>query len=149
MTQRRQRNVDWCPACFSDFILYDVSSPSPVFVLCMCSFLTRSRGNAHSSSSSICSVNSLWVITSLLQFWNRPTTLLPSLPLLMLTTVSPLCHYVVWIVQKEHGDSSEPTPCDRAASLFQYFHLCFCFVTSVWVLWLTFFLFRPLTYSSV
>lgn len=39
-------------------------SPLPVFVLCMCSFLTRSRGNAHSSSSSLCSVNSLWVITS-------------------------------------------------------------------------------------
>ncbi len=64
--------------CFSDFILYDVLPP-PFFVLCMCSFLTRSRGNAHSSSSSICSVNSLWVITSLLRCLNPPMTLLSSL----------------------------------------------------------------------
>lgn len=55
------------------------SSPSLIFVLCMYSFLTRSRGNAHSSSSSICSVNSLWVITSLFQFLNSPIILLSSL----------------------------------------------------------------------
>lgn len=52
---------------------------SPIFVLCMCSFLTRSRGNVHSSSSSICSVNSLWVITSLLQFLNSVIILPTSL----------------------------------------------------------------------
>lgn len=54
------------------------SSPSLIFVLCMYSFLTRSRGNVHSSSSSICSVNSLWVITSLFQFFYSPIILLSS-----------------------------------------------------------------------
>lgn len=83
--------------CFSDFILYDVP-PSPIFVLCMCSFLTRSRGNAHSSSSSICSVNSLWVITSLLQFLNPPITLLSPLLFCCQTPIFFWCHHCVIVL---------------------------------------------------
>ena len=73
--QREDREM--CERCLA-FSLTSSDMMFPPFALCMCSFLTRTRGNAHSSSSSICSVNSLWVITSLIQLLNPPITLLCS-----------------------------------------------------------------------
>lgn len=104
--------------------------PFPFFVLCMCSFLTRSRGNAHSSSSSICSVNSLWVITSLLQFLNPPITLLSSLFFCCLTLSSSgvIMSFFCVNCPKQHDSSSVITPSGRAAWVFQYFHYCVLFL---------------------
>lgn len=56
-----QRGWIWCLFC--SLSSYCMIFSLPIFVLYMCSFLTHSRGNVQSSSSSICSVNSLWVIS--------------------------------------------------------------------------------------
>lgn len=102
----------------------------PIFVLCMCSFLTRSRGNAHSSSSSICSVNSLWVMTSLLQYVTlHYLSLIPLPP--MFNPVFLWCHHFILKCPKQHDSSSVITPSDRAVWVLS-FHCCVCVGVCQW-----------------